>query len=340
MSKDDNQVKIPLLPLRDVVIFPHMVIPLFVGRDSSITAIEMAMESDKQVFLVGQKDSEVENPKRKDLFSIGTVATILQMLRLPDGTVKVLVEGVCRAKVKQFSATGGKTSAVVTCLQETESLHKILKDKKNFFIEAIPYRSHPQTNILLDLLKDKEFGNIKKIEANFGFRNKKIKKDSRLFNKSLGGGAILDLGCYPISFFNLFTNNKKDIKISRCNKNLCETGVDIDSEISLNINENIEAIGKVSLVKNLQNDCRIFCEKAIITIPSPWVPPTKTFLEIETKSRYFKNFILTEKNTYEHQLEKVSKFFLNSLKEENFLVDINESIQISKIIDNWLDNNN
>ena len=222
--------------------------------------------------------------------------------------------------------------------QETESLHKILEDKKNFFIEAIPYRSHPQTNILLDLLKDKEFGTIKKIEANFGFRNKRIKKDSRLFNKSLGGGAILDLGCYPISFFNLFSNNKKNIKISECNKNLCETGVDIDGEILLNINENIKAIGKVSLVKNLQNNCRIFCEKATITVPSPWVPSTKTFLEIETKSRYFKNFISSEKNTYEHQLEKVSKFFHNSLEEENFLVDINESIQISKIIDNWLEN--
>ncbi len=224
--------------------------------------------------------------------------------------------------------------------QETESIHKILKDKKNFFIEAIPYRSHPQTNILLDLLKDKEFGMIKKIEANFGFYNKRIKKDSRLFNKSLGGGAILDVGCYPISFFNLFSNNTKDIKILRYNKNLCETGVDIDGEIFLNINDNIEAIGKVSLVKNLQNNCRIFCEKATITIPSPWVPPLKTFLEIETKSRSYKNFISTEKNTYEHQLEKVSKFFLNSLEEKNFLVDINESIQISKIIDNWLNNNN
>jgi len=224
--------------------------------------------------------------------------------------------------------------------QETKSLYEILKDKKNFFIEAIPYRSHPQTNIILDLLKDKEFGMIKRIEANFGFRNKRIKKDSRLFNKSLGGGAILDLGCYPISFFNLFTNNEREIKISKFNKNLCETGVDIDGEILLNISENIEAVGKVSLIKNLQNNCRIFCEKATITVPSPWVPPLKTFLEVETQSRYFKKFISTEKNTYEHKLAKVSNFFLNSMEEKKFLVDINESIQISKIIDIWLNNNN
>ena len=122
MTPDNDQVKMPLLPLRDVVIFPHMVIPLFVGRESSIQAIEQAMESEKQVFLVGQKDADTENPKRKDLFPVGTVATILQMLRLPDGTVKVLVEGVCRAKIKKFSASGGNTSAVITLLPEPETL--------------------------------------------------------------------------------------------------------------------------------------------------------------------------------------------------------------------------
>lgn len=89
----------PLLPLRDVVVFPHMVIPLFVGRMDSIKALEAAMESDKQIFLAAQKDPNVDEPTQEDIYEIGTIATILQLLRLPDGTVKVLVEGSARANM-------------------------------------------------------------------------------------------------------------------------------------------------------------------------------------------------------------------------------------------------
>ena len=87
----------PLLPLRDVVVFPHMVIPLFVGRPRSIKALETAMESGKSVFLVAQKSAAKDEPGPEDLYDVGTVASILQMLKLPDGTVKVLVEGTQRA---------------------------------------------------------------------------------------------------------------------------------------------------------------------------------------------------------------------------------------------------
>ena len=90
---------LPLIPLRDVVIYPHMVIPLFVGRAESIKALEYAMSKDKQVILVAQKNASVDVPTDQDLFSVGSIATILQMLRLPDGTVKVLVEGLSRAKI-------------------------------------------------------------------------------------------------------------------------------------------------------------------------------------------------------------------------------------------------
>ena len=89
----------PVLPLRDVVVYPHMVIPLFVGRDKSIKALEAAMEADKKILLVAQKSAEVDDPGPDDLYEQGTVATILQMLKLPDGTVKVLVEGLHRARL-------------------------------------------------------------------------------------------------------------------------------------------------------------------------------------------------------------------------------------------------
>ena len=89
----------PLLPLRDVVVFPHMVVPLFVGREKSIQALEAAMEGSKEILLVAQKDASTDEPGPKDVFDMGTLATVLQMLRLPDGTVKVLVEGNARASI-------------------------------------------------------------------------------------------------------------------------------------------------------------------------------------------------------------------------------------------------
>ena len=92
---------LPLLPLRDVVVFPHMVIPLFVGRPKSIKALEAAMEEGKNVVLVAQKSAAKDEPAPEDLYAVGTVSTILQMLKLPDGTVKVLVEGVHRAHIRQ-----------------------------------------------------------------------------------------------------------------------------------------------------------------------------------------------------------------------------------------------
>lgn len=93
----------PMLPLRDVVIFPHMVIPLFVGRPKSIRALELAMESDRRIMLVAQKTAAKDDPEASDMFAVGCISTILQMLKLPDGTVKVLVEGVQRASVVQIT---------------------------------------------------------------------------------------------------------------------------------------------------------------------------------------------------------------------------------------------
>ncbi|MGL5335449.1 MAG: endopeptidase La [Enterovibrio sp.] len=97
-----ESIEIPVLPLRDVVVYPHMVIPLFVGRNKSIRCLEVAMEKDKKILLVAQTDATIEEPTIADLYHVGTVASILQLLKLPDGTVKVLVEGLQRVKVEQF----------------------------------------------------------------------------------------------------------------------------------------------------------------------------------------------------------------------------------------------
>ncbi|MDH5299916.1 MAG: endopeptidase La [Gammaproteobacteria bacterium] len=115
---DDQMVVMPVLPLRDVVVYPHMVIPLFVGRDKSIKALEAAMEEDKQILLVAQKSAAEDEPKIEDIYRVGTVSSILQLLKLPDGTVKVLVEGLRRTKIIHF--LGGKEyfSAQVAAVEE------------------------------------------------------------------------------------------------------------------------------------------------------------------------------------------------------------------------------
>src|ERR1700688_1638213 len=98
-----EHTQLPLLPLRDVVVFPHMVIPLFVGRPKSIKALEAAMEQGKSIMLAAQKAAAKDEPSAEDIYEIGCVANILQMLKLPDGTVKVLVEGAQRARIHHIS---------------------------------------------------------------------------------------------------------------------------------------------------------------------------------------------------------------------------------------------
>jgi len=110
-----------VLPLRDVVVFPHMVIPLFIGRERSIKALEYAMERDKRVLLIAQKSPELDDPKTKDLYQIGCVASILQLLKLPDGTIKVLVEGLQRARMKTLSDVDGMQFAEAEVLPDDEA---------------------------------------------------------------------------------------------------------------------------------------------------------------------------------------------------------------------------
>ena len=108
MARSDSHIlDLPVLPLRDVVVFPHMVIPLFVGRDKSMRALEQAMESDKRILLLAQKSAETDDPAAADMYSVGTLAQVLQLLKLPDGTIKVLVEGTARVNVSDISERDG-----------------------------------------------------------------------------------------------------------------------------------------------------------------------------------------------------------------------------------------
>ena len=125
MNSSDH-LTMPMLPLRDVVVYPQLVIPLFVGRDKSINAIEKANSLDKKIFLVAQKSADKDEPELTDLYSSGTIANILQMLKLPDGTVKVLVEGTDRAEIAHFDDQGDHWTAKITKIKSNER-----KDKKS-----------------------------------------------------------------------------------------------------------------------------------------------------------------------------------------------------------------
>src|SRR6185503_14729103 len=95
-------IRVPLLPLRDIIVFPHMVVPLFVGRQKSIRALEEAMNKQKFILLAAQREAKTNDPGEEDIYKVGTLGSVVQLLRLPDGTVKVLVEGKKRARIQQY----------------------------------------------------------------------------------------------------------------------------------------------------------------------------------------------------------------------------------------------
>src|SRR5688572_10197368 len=137
-----NLVELPLLPLRDVVVFPHMVIPLFVGRPKSIKALETAMEAGKSIVLVAQKSAAKDEPSPEDLYGIGTLANILQMLKLPDGTVKVLVEGSQRAHINQvidikthFAVEATPVAADNEITHEVEAMRRTLVSQFDQYVK-------------------------------------------------------------------------------------------------------------------------------------------------------------------------------------------------------------
>ena len=222
---------------------------------------------------------------------------------------------------------------------ELEKITKKLSDSNIIFLEAIAYRTHPLTKNIVDLLLDKGNGKIQTIEANFGFDTKKINPNSRLFNKEFGGGAILDIGCYPISFLNLVNNiNKKNnkISISEVSGNICKTGVDDYSYAKLDLANNIKAKIGVGIRKNLNNEVIIKTTLGVIKIPEPWLPPQKTYIEVKIKDQYYKKFINCEFSVYANQINFFNSMITKKIKNPAFpFLSIQDSIQIANVSLGW-----
>src|SRR5215467_13587398 len=117
----------PVLPLRDIVVFPHMIVPLFVGREKSIRALEEVMKNDALIMLATQKNASDDDPAPDAIYETGTLASVLQLLKLPDGTVKVLVEGLARARVQKYTDRSEYYEATAVALADTDASHLAVK---------------------------------------------------------------------------------------------------------------------------------------------------------------------------------------------------------------------
>ena len=155
----DQKLNLPLLPLRDIVVFPSMVIPLFVGRDKSITALNEVMKNDKKIILVTQKNSEVDDPKKNDVFAFGCESNILQLLKLPDGTVKVLVEGNKRVKIGDFS----DNQKFITCTFEYQD-NELIKNEDLTPLVLTAIKRLEKLNLINKKISSEIINNIKKLK--------------------------------------------------------------------------------------------------------------------------------------------------------------------------------
>jgi len=156
LAEQQERQLIPVLPLRDVVVYPHMVIPLFVGREKSILALEAAMSDNKKILLLAQRNAEIDDPGQKDLYQIGTLSTILQMLKLPDGTIKVLVEGGDRVLVESLLETNEYFSASTQVLEKSHLVDDreaevLLRSVLNLFDQYVKLNKKVPPEILTSL---------------------------------------------------------------------------------------------------------------------------------------------------------------------------------------------
>ena len=224
---------------------------------------------------------------------------------------------------------------------EAKEAFKFIKDNKTSFLEAFVFRHHKQSQNLSDIIRKGEIGDIYEVESSFGYKVKKTNPNSRIFNKDLGGGSILDVGCYTTSFCLMiakiiFEQKVLNIKVENIKGNIGVTGVDESAEASLIFDTNIKMSIKTSLREELENNCTIYGSKGKIIIPSPWVPNKKSVLEIYTGNTYYKQFLNSKLSAYAQQIDFFNKRNFNDKKN---LVDTfmnnEESLLNMKIIGEW-----
>ena len=154
----------PVLPLRDIVVFPHMIVPLFVGREKSVRALEDVMKDDKKILLIAQRNAADDDPSSDDIYEVGTISTVLQLLKLPDGTVKVLVEGVARARVIRFSENDEFFEVYADVMPEKESeeaeIEALSRSVVSQFEQYLKLNKKVSPEVLVSVNQIEEYGKL------------------------------------------------------------------------------------------------------------------------------------------------------------------------------------
>ena len=219
--------------------------------------------------------------------------------------------------------------------EEAKKALSYIETNNVFFYEAIAYRTHNQTRIIKDIIDKGEIGNITSINSSFGFKVKKIKPESRLFNKDLGGGSILDIGCYPISFLNFLFSEKNNYKMVNVKGSYTSTNVDDFAEAEIIINDKINCFLKVSIKENFDNMVVIKGTSGELTVNNPWLPDKRSILDIKTGNSSYKKFVNSELSIYANQIQKISENFEKKINIDKNAVDINDSLHIMKNLSLW-----
>ena len=220
-------------------------------------------------------------------------------------------------------------------IEEANIAATYIKKFDIMFYEAIAYTSHIQTKAFIDLMNENNIGQILSINATFGFKVKRVNPKSRIFNKSLGGGAILDIGCYPLSFLNLIFKNNENIEFDSAKGTFASTGVDDSAEANLIIENRIHSNIKISFKENLDNKFIINGEFGSLILPNPWLPEIKNFIQINLKNSNYKKFITSNKSLFANQIQNVSSKIQDKIMNDSFLVNIQDSLKIMNNLTIW-----
>jgi dihydrodiol dehydrogenase / D-xylose 1-dehydrogenase (NADP) len=216
-----------------------------------------------------------------------------------------------------------------------------LKKKKLFFMEALPYRTHPLMNFLIKTIKKKTIGKIINMDLTFGIKKKAKSNNHRLFNPELGGGAILDLGCYPVTFSNIIANinnqeKNQTPKLADVSGTIFKTGVDDLSYLTLKYDNKIISKIGVSITSVMENKAIIYGTEGKITIVNPWSPEKKSFIEIGNDKRYYKLFIKSESDLLTNQINLVNKFITDGKTEGDYpCMSWKDSVDNALILEEW-----
>ena len=228
-------------------------------------------------------------------------------------------------------------------LVEAENIRKRLNHSNVFFLEAIAYRTHPQTVKVLKLLRDNVIGKVTNIKSNFGFDAGTPLKNTRLFNSQLGGGSILDLGCYPITFSNLISNYINEAEeilpeIEEVSGEIHSIGVDLNAKAKLVYNNSITSEIEVSINKNLSNMTEIFGENGKIKISDPWLPKKTNIIELYKDNKVQKIVSNSQLSLFAGQ---INFFNLCAVGKKNLVnstaMSIDNSVNYVKVMSKWKD---